>query len=65
MICSRTVFRCFKTLERWGNKVTGAAGPYYVALAVFLISSGILCFCESISFLTEEKRANGHGEQLM
>lgn len=49
MICARTVFRCFKTLERWGNKITGAAGPYFVALAVFLISSGILCFFDVIA----------------
>lgn len=46
MVCERTVFRCFKTLERWGNAITGAAGPYFVGLAVILISMGVICFCE-------------------
>lgn len=46
MICARRVFRCFKTLERWGNKITGAAGPYFVGLAIILISMGVTSFCE-------------------
>ncbi|KAF9533983.1 DHHC palmitoyltransferase-domain-containing protein [Crepidotus variabilis] len=49
MICARTVFRCFKTLERWGNIVTGAAGPYFVGLAVILISSGVVCFFDVLA----------------
>ncbi|KAJ3493710.1 hypothetical protein NLJ89_g10956 [Agrocybe chaxingu] len=44
MICAKRVFRCFKTLERWGNYITGAAGPYFVALAVILIAIGVVCF---------------------
>ena len=46
MICAGCVFRCFKTLERWGNYVTGAAGPYFVGLAAILIGMGIVCFCK-------------------
>lgn len=50
MICgSRTVFRCFRALERLADRVTGAAGPYFVGLAVILIGMGIVCFCTSIS----------------
>ncbi|KAF8972266.1 DHHC palmitoyltransferase-domain-containing protein [Flammula alnicola] len=49
MICARRVFRCFKTLERWGNIITGAAGPYFVGLAVILISMGAVCFFDVIA----------------
>ncbi|KAF8875519.1 DHHC palmitoyltransferase-domain-containing protein [Infundibulicybe gibba] len=49
MICSRNVFRCFKTLERWGDRITGAAGPYFVALAVILITIGTISFFEVIA----------------
>ncbi|KAF4615737.1 hypothetical protein D9613_012465 [Agrocybe pediades] len=49
MVCERTVFRCFKTLERWGNAITGAAGPYFVGLAVILISMGVVCFFDVIA----------------
>ncbi|KAF9069422.1 zf-DHHC-domain-containing protein [Rhodocollybia butyracea] len=48
MICSKTVFRCFKALERLGDRVTGAAGPYFVGFAVILISAGIICFFDVI-----------------
>ena len=48
MICAKRVFSCFKTIERWGNKITGAAGPFFVALAVILITLGTICFCERI-----------------
>ncbi|KAF8843788.1 zf-DHHC-domain-containing protein [Paxillus ammoniavirescens] len=44
MICARQVFRCFKWLERAGDRITGAAGPYFVALAVILISLGVISF---------------------
>ncbi|KAF9223797.1 zf-DHHC-domain-containing protein [Gyrodon lividus] len=44
MICTRQVFRCFKWLERAGDRITGAAGPYFVALAVILISLGTISF---------------------
>ncbi|CAA7269450.1 unnamed protein product [Cyclocybe aegerita] len=32
------------TAQRWGNYITGAAGPYFVALAVILIAIGVVCF---------------------
>ena len=44
-ICAGCVFRCFRTLERWGNYFTGAAGPYFVGLACILIGTGVICFC--------------------
>jgi palmitoyltransferase len=46
MMCSRIVFKCFKTLERLGDRITGAAGPFFVAFAVILISLGTVCFCQ-------------------
>ncbi|KAI1797062.1 DHHC palmitoyltransferase-domain-containing protein [Ganoderma leucocontextum] len=46
--CTRKVFRCFKALERLGDRITGAAGPVFVALAVVLISIGVFCFFEII-----------------
>lgn len=45
MICAKRVFRCFKTIERWGNYITGAAGPFFVGLAVILMTMGTVCFC--------------------
>ncbi|KAJ3857942.1 DHHC palmitoyltransferase-domain-containing protein [Lentinula lateritia] len=48
MFCSKTVFRCFKTLERLGDRVTGAAGPFFVGLAVILISAGTICFFDVV-----------------
>ncbi|KAJ7082361.1 DHHC palmitoyltransferase-domain-containing protein [Mycena belliarum] len=48
MICSRTVFRCFKALERLGDRITGAAGPYFVAFAIALIGLGTVCFFDVI-----------------
>ncbi|KAI0925493.1 hypothetical protein AcV5_008215 [Taiwanofungus camphoratus] len=48
MICARQVFRCFKWLERLGDKFTGAAGPVFVFLAVVLLSVGTFCFFEVI-----------------
>ena len=48
MTCgSRTVFRCFKVLERLADRITGAAGPYFVGLAVILLGMGTICFCKS------------------
>ncbi|KAI9061189.1 zf-DHHC-domain-containing protein [Trametes sanguinea] len=41
---TRQVFRCFKTLERCADRITGAAGPVFVALAVILLSTGLFCF---------------------
>jgi len=49
MICARYVFRCFKSLERLGDRVTGAAGPFFVGFAMILLSTGTLCFCVSLS----------------
>jgi palmitoyltransferase len=46
MICSKSVFRCFKTIERCGDRITGAAGPFFVTLALALLSTGAVCFCE-------------------
>ena len=46
MGCARHVFRCFKWVERLGDRITGAAGPYFVGLAVILISLGTLSFCK-------------------
>ncbi|KAH9907095.1 DHHC palmitoyltransferase-domain-containing protein [Epithele typhae] len=42
--CTRQVFRCFKCLERTADRITGAAGPVFVALAIVLISVGAVCF---------------------
>jgi len=44
MICAKQVFRCFKWLERAGDRFTGAAGPVFVFLAVILLSMGVICF---------------------
>lgn len=44
MICARRVFRCFRRLERFADRITGAAGPWFVALAIILISLGSLSF---------------------
>ncbi|KAF7296177.1 Palmitoyltransferase [Mycena chlorophos] len=44
MFGARTVFRCFKALERLGDRITGAAGPFFVALAVILTTLGTACF---------------------
>ncbi|KAF8072281.1 DHHC palmitoyltransferase-domain-containing protein [Lyophyllum atratum] len=46
--CSRTVFRCFKALERAGDRLTGAAGPFFVGLAIILITTGTVCFFDVI-----------------
>ncbi|KAJ7198275.1 DHHC palmitoyltransferase-domain-containing protein, partial [Mycena pura] len=48
MICSRVVFRCFRTLERLGDRITGAAGPFFVTFAVILIGLGTICFFDVI-----------------
>ncbi|ESK92143.1 vacuole protein [Moniliophthora roreri MCA 2997] len=48
MLCSKAVFRCFKALERLGDRITGAAGPYFVGFAVVLLSTGLICFFDVI-----------------
>ncbi|KAF7337106.1 Palmitoyltransferase [Mycena venus] len=47
-MCSRVVFRCFKALERLGDRITGAVGPFFVTFAVILISLGTVCFFDVI-----------------
>ena len=47
-VLSGRVFRCFKTLERLGDKITGFAGPWFVALAWILLSYGVLCFLDVV-----------------
>lgn len=43
---SRAVFRCFRWVERMGDKLVGAAGPLFVTLAICLIVMGLFAFCE-------------------
>lgn len=47
MFCARLVFRCFRSVEKLGERLVGAVGPYFVATAVALISLGVVCFCTS------------------
>jgi len=47
MFCARQVFRCFKFVEKLGERFVGAVGPYFVATAIILISVGAVCFCTS------------------
>lgn len=35
--CSRFVFKSFKKFERLADKITGKAGPFFIALALILI----------------------------
>ncbi|KIJ60372.1 glycosyltransferase family 2 protein [Hydnomerulius pinastri MD-312] len=57
---SSRVFRCFKWLERAGDRVTGAAGPYFVGLAVILISLGTISFLRP-GFIDDAPRYPGTG----
>ncbi|KAI0320521.1 zf-DHHC-domain-containing protein [Amylostereum chailletii] len=45
---ARCVFACFKRVERWGDRITGAAGPVFITLAVALFSGAALCFLDVI-----------------
>ncbi|EJD07135.1 zf-DHHC-domain-containing protein [Fomitiporia mediterranea MF3/22] len=47
-MCSNAVFRCFRCLERTTDRVTGAAGPLFVTLAICLLCLGVFCFFEAI-----------------
>ncbi|KLO19671.1 zf-DHHC-domain-containing protein [Schizopora paradoxa] len=47
-MASRCVFRCFRTIERWMDKFTGAAGPVFVTFAAVALSAGVVCFFEVI-----------------
>lgn len=49
MICAKRVFRCFRALEKFGDRITGAAGPYFIALAVILTGTGTVCFFDVIA----------------
>lgn len=40
--------RCFKTVENCADRLTGAAGPVFVAICWFLITSGGFAFRESV-----------------
>ncbi|KAI6025458.1 zf-DHHC-domain-containing protein [Pisolithus marmoratus] len=44
MTCARRVFRCFRCIEHAADRITGAAGPWFVCLAISLLSTGILSF---------------------
>jgi palmitoyltransferase len=46
MWLTRTVFRCFKCVERTAERVTGAVGPLFIGIAVILIGIGIFSFCK-------------------
>lgn len=56
MFCARQVFRCFKFVEKLGERLLGAVGPYFVATALSLISVGTVCFCTSSSPPTSARR---------
>ncbi|KAL5526287.1 hypothetical protein ACEPAF_8010 [Sanghuangporus sanghuang] len=47
-MASKAVFRCFRSLERCTDRLTGAAGPVFVTLAIGLLSMGVLCFFEVV-----------------
>ncbi|TFK71937.1 zf-DHHC-domain-containing protein [Pluteus cervinus] len=49
MYCSKTVFRCFRRIERFGDRVTGAAGRYFVIIAAVLIGLGTFTFFDVIT----------------
>jgi hypothetical protein len=51
--CPRFVFACFKRIEHWGDRLTGAAGPFFVAIAALLFILGTLCFRGSLIFSRE------------
>jgi hypothetical protein len=42
------VFTCFKHIERCADKVTGAAGPLFIGVAILLFVIGTLCFRMSL-----------------
>jgi palmitoyltransferase len=42
--------RCFKTVESCADRLTGAAGPVFVTICWFLITSGGFAFRESTSY---------------
>jgi len=46
----RFVFACFKRIERCGDWLTGAAGPFFVAAATLLFVLGTLSFRMSLIF---------------
>ncbi|KIJ52373.1 hypothetical protein M422DRAFT_25993 [Sphaerobolus stellatus SS14] len=47
--CTRVVFRCFKCLERAADRITGAAGPFFITIAYVLLSIGTFAFFEIVA----------------
>ncbi|KAG8766627.1 hypothetical protein FRC15_006212 [Serendipita sp. 397] len=45
----RQVFRCFKCFERSVDRITGVVGPLFIAIAIVLISTGIVTFFDIIA----------------
>lgn len=45
---ARCVFACFKRVERWGDAITGFAGPWFIGLAVCLFIGSTICFLDVI-----------------
>ncbi|KAI0057823.1 zf-DHHC-domain-containing protein [Artomyces pyxidatus] len=45
---ARIVFACFKRFERLADRVTGAAGPYFIGLAVILFTAGTFSFVDVV-----------------
>ena len=52
------VLTCFKRIERCGDKVTGAAGPLFVGIAILLFVLGTLCFRMSLIVLALTHKRN-------
>ena len=49
MWCAKCVFRCFRSIERFTDRLTGAAGPFFVTFAVVLLLLGLFTFCTWLS----------------
>jgi palmitoyltransferase len=64
MLCARRVFKCFRWMERQGDRITGAAGKFFVSVAVILISIGTVAFCASFNFPTFVSRSHPHATQV-
>lgn len=45
---ARCVFACFKRVERWGDAITGFAGPWFIGLAACLFIGGTICFLDVV-----------------
>ncbi|KIY66742.1 zf-DHHC-domain-containing protein [Cylindrobasidium torrendii FP15055 ss-10] len=49
MICHAFTVRCFKRLERWADRITGAAGPFFIAFACAGIFTGLFAFQDVVA----------------